>query len=145
MTVFAAWGAHLITRVNSVFRSWHSAAAAALALVVLGILGLRFRASLAMVLVAMALLRFAWGWLDATCTTAVNEPVAIDGLRATVLSAQSLVAGLLGMTALVVFAYLGLSVESMLVVLAIVAGAGTSMTAGVLVRRCRHDGNNLKS
>ena len=135
VTVFATWGAHLTTRLNSMFRSWHSAAAAALAIVVLGILGLHFSVSLAMVLVAMALLRFAWGWLDATCTTAVNEAVPIDGLRATILSAQSLVAGLLSMTALVVFAYLSLPAESMLVVLAIVAGAGTSLTAGVLFRR----------
>ena len=144
VTVFAAWGAHLTTRLNSVFRSWHSAAAAALALAVLGILGLRFSVSLAMVLVAMALLRFAWGWLDATCTTAVNEAVPIDGLRATILSMQSLFSGLLSVAALVAFAGLGLSAESMLVVLATVAAAGTALTAGVLVRRRRHDGTNFK-
>ena len=144
VTVFAAWGAHLTTRLNAMFRSWHSAAAVALAILVLGILGLRFSLSLAMVLVAMALLRFAWGWLDATCATAVNEAVAIDGLRATILSAQSLFAGLLSVAALVAFAGLGLSAECMLVVLAMVASAGTALTAGVLVRRRRHDGNDHK-
>ena len=145
VTVFAAWGAHQTTRLNSVFTSWHAAAAAALALVFLAILGLRFSVSLAMVFVAMALLRFAWGWLDATCTTAVNEAVPIDGLRATILSAQSLLAGLLSMTALFVFAYLGLSAESMLVVLAVVAAAGTALTAGILMRRRNDDGSDLRS
>ena len=144
VTVFAAWGAHQTTRLNSVFTSWHAAAAAALALVFLAILGLRISVSLAMVFVAMALLRFAWGWLDATCTTAVNEAVPIDGLRATILSVQSLIAGLFSVAALVVFANLGLYAESMLVVLAMVAAAGAASTVVVLVRHRRHDGDDLK-
>lgn len=139
VTLFAAWGAHLTTRLNAGFRSWHAAAAAALALAVLGILGLRLSVSLATVLVAMAALRFAWGWLEATCTTAVNEEVPIDGLRATILSAQSLLAGLLGVAALLAFAGLGLSAERMLVILATVTAAGTALTVGVLIRRPSHD------
>ncbi len=145
VTVFAAWGAHLTTRLNARFRSWHAAAAAALALAVLGILGLRFSISLATVLVAMAALRFAWGWLDATCTTAVNERVPIDGLRATILSMQSLFAGLLSVIALVAFASLGLTAERMLVILAIIAAASTTLTFVVLIRRQRHDGSDLRS
>ena len=145
VTVFAAWGAHLTTRLNARFRSWHAAAAAALALAVLGILGLRLSMSLAMVLVAMAALRFAWGWLEATCTTAVNEEVPIDGLRATILSMQSLLAGLLSVAALVAFAGLGLSAERMLVILAMVAAAGSALTVVFLIRRRGHDGSNLKS
>lgn len=144
VTFFAAWGAHLTTRLDSVFRSRHAAAAVALALVVLGILGLRFSVSLAMAFVAVAILRFAWGWLDATCTTAVNEEVPVDGLRATILSALSLPAGLLGMTSHAVFAFLGLSAKRMLVVLSIVAAAGTALTAGALVRHRRHEGNDHK-
>ena len=145
MTVFAAWGAHLTTRVNAMFRSWHAATAAALALAVLGILGLRFSMSLATVFVAMAALRFAWGWLEATCTTAVNEKVPIDGLRATILSVQSLLAGLLSVTALLAFAGLGLSAESMLVIMAIIAAAGTALTFVVLARRPRHYGSDPRS
>ncbi len=145
VTVFAAWGAHLTTRVNAMFRSWHAATAAALALAVLGILGLRFSMSLATVFVAMAALRFAWGWLEATCTTAVNEKVPIDGLRATILSVQSLLAGLLSVTALLAFAGLGLSAESMLVIMAIIAAAGTALTFVVLARRPRHYGSDPRS
>lgn len=69
----------------------------------------------------MALLRFAWGWLDATRTTAVNEEVQMDGHRATIQSAQSQIAGPIGIPALVTFAGLSQSAESMLVVLAVVA------------------------
>ena len=145
VTVFAAWGAHLTTRLNARFRSWHAAAAAALALAVLGILGLRFSMSLAMVLVAMAALRFAWGWLEATCTTAVNEEVPIDGLRATILSMQSLLAGLLSVAALVAFAGLGLTAGRMLVILAMAAAAGTALTVGVLIRRRSNGGSDPRS
>ncbi len=145
VTFFAAWGAHLTTRLDSVFRSRHAAAAVELALVVLGILGLRFSVSLAMVFVAVAILRFAWGWLDATCTTAVNEEVPVDGLRAAILSALSLPAGLLGMTSHAVFAFLGQSAKRMLVVLAMTAAAGTTLTVVVLVRHRRNDGIDLKS
>lgn len=145
VTVLAAAGAHVTVRLNSMFKSWHAAAAAALALVVLAVLGLRFSVSLAMAFVAMAVLRFAWGWLGATCTTAVNEEVPVDGLRATILSAQSLIAGLFSTTALFVFAYLGLSAESMLEVLAMVAGAGTALTAVVVVRRRKHGKGDLQS
>ncbi len=145
VTFFAARGADLTTRLDSVFRSRHAAAAVALALVVPGILGLRFSVSLAMAFVAVAILRFAWGWLDATCTTAVNEEVPVDGLRAAILSALSLPAGLLGMTSHAVFALLGLSAERMLVVLAMTAAARTRLTVVVLVRHRRNDGIDLKS
>lgn len=127
VTIFAAYGAHLTTRLNNIFATWRAAFVAALVLVILAILGLRLSASPTAIFAAMAVLRFAWGWIGTTCTTALNETVPMDGLRATILSTQSLATGLLSAAALALFAGLGLSAETILLLLA----AAVTVSAGM--------------
>ena len=133
VTVFAAWGAHLTNRLNDRFATRRVALFSALALLVVAILGLRWSETLAMVFFSMAGLRFAWGWVGATCTTALNEAVPVDGLRATVLSAQSLFTGLLSTVSLAVFAAFGLSAGTILILLAAMTAGGSVLIFILLV------------
>ena len=133
VTVFAACGAHLTNRLNERFTTSRGALLTALTLLIVAILGLRWSEMLAIVFFGMAGLRFAWGWLGATCTAALNEAVPVDGLRATILSAQSLLTGLLSTVALAVFAAFGLSADAILLLLAAMTAVGSAMIFILLV------------
>lgn len=145
VTVFAAYGAHLTNRLNAHFKNWDTAFVSALALVVVAIIGLRTSGSLVAIFAAMALLRFSWGWIGTTTTTALNEAVPVDGLRATIMSAQSLLIGLLNTTALAVFAGFDLTAGAILLVLAALAACSTVLTLDFIVKRHRYGDQDAES
>ncbi|MGR3626506.1 MAG: MFS transporter [Limimaricola sp.] len=139
VTVFAAYGGHVTTSLNASFKRSHTGFVAALALVVVAIVGLRFAGSLATLFFAMAVLRFAWGWIRTTTTMALNESVPVDGLRATIMSVQSLATGLLGTAALALFAGLGLSAGVILLTLAALTAGGITLTLAAAMRHFNHE------
>ena len=145
VTAFAVYGAHLTNRLNDRFATRHSALLAALDLVIVAILGLRWSEALVMVFLGMAVLRFAWGWLGATCTTALNEAVPVDGLRATVLSVQSLLTGLLNTAALAFFAVFGLSASAILMLLVAMTAGGSVLILVLLVGLQRNEEYDAQS
>jgi ABC-type bacteriocin/lantibiotic exporter with double-glycine peptidase domain len=137
VTVFAAYSAHITNRLNSFFSDTYSALLGAIFLLVLSICILLLASSLVTVFIAMAALRFAWGWLSATSTPELNMAIPRDDMRATIMSVQSLISGLLSVAALSAFATTGLSSHAILYVLAICAVATGAIAILSLKRRSK--------
>ncbi len=122
VTVLAVYGAHLTNWLKSIFRSSQHSLIGGIGLLAVALGLLLLAESFVTIFVAMAFLRFAWGWLGGTMTPALNASIPDDTLRATILSASSLAVGLLGTVTLNLFAVFEFSTEEMLSTLLIIVG-----------------------
>jgi MFS family permease len=135
VTAFAAYAAHITNSLNNRFSTLYQALLAGLGMLTLAILFLFWADSLIAIFIAMAGLRFAWGWLGATSITALNTAIPIDEMRATILSVQALLTNVFNATALAGFASLRLLPGSILLVLAVVVAAAGSIMLFVVIRK----------
>ena len=134
VTIFAAYAAHATNRLNGWFASPAKAVLAALCLLGMAVALLYQANSLIVVTMAMAILRFSWGWLGAGLTTTLNSALPLGSPRATILSLQSLLTSILGAAALGGVAALHLTATMSLLVLLGLVGMIASAVLIYLIR-----------